>query len=410
MDNIDYYGNDYNNSDIGNIFEENDNGENGENDNDNDRLSDIPSLNKDNNYYDDFHSNVSSVENSNYTDQLQDEINYLNIIDNALLKPSSMRQLKPYLKSKKKNCKKVIDYYERYYDEKPYEVTVHSGNFKCKMIYTSITGSRISKGTCFRTERIFNFYKTQIGDAVSYRFGVNVNNPPKDVFNDLSNIIYQNEKNNKIIVCLSLIGYCTSFKCRVISKAVPDLKNEDLIAKLEKNSQSDTFIPVFLPVRPPVLKGIRLNPSDINKRLNTHIDIRPVVEKIMNLSRNINLENPKNFFESLVEIFKICYLHKDKIIICYHCKSGKDRTGIIDAIQKSTCFYIQKNKDNLKSFNLTDSDYENIRELVPYFLLMSLKIVYYSIGIFGIKLNHITLARWIFRDKASIFRMFKGPF
>jgi hypothetical protein len=333
-----------------------------------------------------------------------DEIDELNQITKSI--KTNKKYLRPFQGSKKKNCSRVRSF--RTNEKMNYRLVLD--DYKFKLSYdpmNPVPFSKISKGTCYSNELFYNFYRTKINSCVSYRFGINVETKDPDVFRKLTDIIYTKEQ--KDIICLSLIGFCETFLCKSFSKVKKDFYNEDRIAGIENHSKIEHFEPFFLPIRPTKMFHVKLFDSDINKKLNQQQDQNQAgLGQFTDIIRTIDINHPDSIFKGLVKFFTLYYLNKGRYVLAFHCKSGKDRTGLVDALQKATCFYVMK--FNKKNLDYDESEYEYIRNAVPYFLLASLLIVYYSIGIFGIKLGHLPLAKYIFKDKKDLLDVFRGPF
>ena len=101
----------------------------------------------------------------------------------------------------------------------------------------------------------------------------------------------------------------------------------------------------------------------------------------------IDVKNGKTTFESIVKVSEHYYtaLIQD-YILCYHCKSGKDRTSIFDAVVQATFYYI-KNTRKLADEKIKSSDYEAIRLLSQKFLMFGFIPAYYGTGFIGLKLG-----------------------
>jgi hypothetical protein len=109
----------------------------------------------------------------------------------------------------------------------------------------------------------------------------------------------------------------------------------------------------------------------------------------------------KKTFESIVNFTKFFYKNlKDDYILMFHCKSGKDRTSVFDAIIQATLQYITKGDE-------TGDEMEIIKKYSQKFLIFGFIISYYGTGNVGLKLNNIPAAKYIL-DNKSIFDFYKG--
>lgn len=241
----------------------------------------------------------------------------------------------------------------------------------------------ISKGTMFKNEDIpvVNLYEivTKCG-KISFptvRYGTPMNKDPAATVNYIKKLY----PNSKIV---SLLGNCEGVICKTMFKGM------GLIDDLAKE-------PAF---------------SEIEKKLG--VSIFPIGQYGMgaNSSTSMNNSSPKETFKSIVNLSVEHYLscmNGNPYVLAFHCKSGKDRTSVFDAINKATYFYLCNRTTNRRINNqLTDHDYESIRQLISLFLLFGLIIAYNSTGLIGLKIYSNPVARYVLDHNSYAF--FKGVY
>lgn len=277
-------------------------------------------------------------------------------------------------------------------------------NYNNKIEYINNTDNKtISIGTweihdkkIINKPSIINNYKvSQYFDdknfSVCYRFGIPLHNfKNNNLVEEIKSSIFKNNDSRKKIICVCLYTPCNTIFCDMLEKTgIEKYLHEDEIIKNYKKNLSEEFIPIFIPLNKQPLMSKLIN----IKKLNDHLQESIFSENINFSSLNLNKE--EELFKSIVD-FLIYYkknLYKD-YILCYHCKSGKDRTSIFDCIVQSTFYYLTLNKP---------IDYEEIRKLCKYFLLYSLVISYFSIGLIGLKLQNSLLGRYICGEHYDMF-------
>jgi hypothetical protein len=255
----------------------------------------------------------------------------------------------------------------------------------------------IAMGTCFANERIYNLYECTNGGIKTYRFGFSIQNAldnintdkPKNFTKDLVDRIYQFNTGlfggNKHILCISLLTPCNTAVCKAVnvgSKALP----KEAYFSFQENSIIETEKVELLKLnKANIFLNVPLSSSKYGILFNGGSKSENADEF------NINVNGGENTFRTLVDIAIKYYDHySDTHILCYHCKSGKDRTSVCDAIVQATIYYLRTHKNDRPA-----EMYENIRKLSRYFLFYGYIITFYSTGIAGIKMNNIPVAKHI---------------
>jgi hypothetical protein len=290
--------------------------------------------------------------------------------------------------------------------------------------YVGEFDNRISPGTfAIRLidppPQIVNFYMVKHGlnRIRTFRFGT-----PVFQFHEIKEIvkrIYEFSKKEKEIICISLLSPCNSIGCRAFGKISKTMKNyvglmqkgytatlEDNVIRIEQRASSlpgTTFHSILFPLSNILYKNIPF----IHTYVYDTIALKDMVQarELKVIYDKINVTDAQSQFESIVRIAHYYYTSlQDRYELSYHCKSGKDRTGIFDAIVHSTFYYIY-------TTNVVDEsriDYEFIRNLAKKFLYYGLVVAFYSTGVIGLKLKNIPIARYIFHDELEILTQMIG--
>lgn len=275
----------------------------------------------------------------------------------------------------------------------------------------------IAKGTCFANDSIFNMYQCKnSSDITTYRFGFGVKNAfeNNDVVALLKNTIYEFENNitNKILsivgggplskklICICLLTPCNTVKCKTTKLGAKALNKEQYLAFVESeiidienkkfNSSGDIFI------------NIPLSNSydfmyDGHEKTHGPDDFEDL----------INVSDGEQTFKTIVNISLLYYKkYRNTHTLCYHCKSGKDRTSMCDAIVQATLYYIKHNGFPEIKVNVI---YETIKQYTLYFLFYGYIITFYSTGIPGIKIKRMPVTKYVLGKNGDYyFDFFQG--
>ncbi len=314
----------------------------------------------------------------------------------------------PVIKKDERTNNRQFFLYARYF----YYRNLHNPAFELKTneISYSAGNKYIARGTCFGNDRVFNFYQCTNGFIKTYRFGFAIKNS-FDKF-DFTNIVVEKinelksffEKyiyKSKKLICISLLTPCNTSVCKLIenkSKMLPKeayfnfMENKIIDAENKAfNELGDVFINVPLSANKLLGNLFIRGSKSVVAQNSSNYNITTEFEEL------IKIKNGRETFETIVNITRLYHSkYKDSHTLCYHCKSGKDRTSLCDAVVQATIYYIIK-KGYLE--NPTEAMYNEIKELSRYFLLYGFIITFYSTGIPGIKLNNIPVAKYILGDK-----------
>ncbi len=336
----------------------------------------------------------------------------------------------------------AMEYYKEHDQMKPKKYKI-SKNEKIEYIAKNEEGKSvgIAKGTFYLKyhPQIVNFYQistkfSKIPLIQNYRFGT-----PVHTFQYISKIVEHVEKfspKKKNLIVFSLLSPCNNKICKsfsvvakhgskfsgLLKKGLSATKEEMIIQKeldacgkrFGKNKiryntilfplSSQTYTGVGSKLLPVGVNTFHYDKEEYKKKIKD-----PKVKKIYDL---IHLENDPSGEMAYQSIIRIaCYfyhsLRKD-YILAYHCKSGKDRTSIFDAIQQSTYYYLSHHKEITGPDHLTSQDFEEIRHLSQKFLMYGLIVAFNSTSVVGLKLKNIPVAKYIFHDNKEIFNRFIG--
>ena len=297
----------------------------------------------------------------------------------------------------------------------------------------------IAKGTFYLKHKpqIVNLYEIStklkgISLFQNFRFGT-----PVYTFKHIAKIaeeIQQFQPKKKNLIVFSLLSPCNNKICKsfsvvakkgakfsgLLKKGLSATKEEVIIQKelqaSGKKIGTFNYNTILFPLSSQVYSGVgsKLIPVGVDTFIYAKDEYKKKIKdpKVKKIYDFIHLENDpsgKMAFESIIRI--ACYffhfLRKD-YILAYHCKSGKDRTSIFDAIQQSTYYYINQHKEITGPDDLTLTDYEEIRHLAQKFLMYGLIVAFNSTSVVGLKLKNIPVAKYIFHDNKELFNRFIG--
>lgn len=299
----------------------------------------------------------------------------------------------------------------------------------------------IAKGNFYLKHKpqIVNFYQisTKLPNTSvikNYRFGT-----PVHSFKDISKIVEDIEEflpTKKNLIVFSLLSPCNNKICKSFSNiAKKGSEVSNLLKKGFSATTEDKIIQKELKASGKIFGKKRLHYNTIlfplsskkytgvgSQLIMTDVDVfhydkeaykkkikDPKVKKIYDLIQLDNDPSGKLAFESIIRI--ACYFFhflRKEYILAYHCKSGKDRTSIFDAIQQATYYYINQHKEIQSPGDLTSMDFEEIRHLAQKMLMYGLIIAFYSNGAVGLKLKNIPVAKYIFYDNEELYHRFIG--
>lgn len=302
-----------------------------------------------------------------------------------------------------------------------------------KIKYESDKGFKVSKGNAYNIN-IINFYKTTLRfsgkDINTFRFGTPVNRNPKT---QIESVMRKLRNKKTRIIYISLISDCNGMTCALFSKTSNKkiynsrIKEPEIVREehrlLDNNKM---FAPIFLQIsgintESTIIRNITQNVAGLkhsnvpdNKLYDwIHEDLGPDYN---NKIFDFNTRHPKKLFKIIVDIAVIyfdlhIYSNDYSYRLAIHCKSGKDRTSLVDAIVKATHEYMFINSEKIGKFSLSNFSYEIIKSRVSFWILFGLVISNHSTGGFGLKLDSIPMAKYIFnKNELSYLRGFSNRF
>jgi hypothetical protein len=302
----------------------------------------------------------------------------------------------------------------------------------------------IAKGTFYLKYKppIVNFYQIQsssLPEMEIFRFGTPVYSF-QYISSIVQNILYF-RSNKKKMINISLLSPCNSFACTKLAlvakplssistlfkKGLSATKEDDIIHKelngSNKNIRGIIFHSILFPLSSQIYTGVgssylpTISTFEYDKE-----SLKTLIKdtKVRKIYDYIDLQEDytgKKAFASIVKIAMYYFLFlKDEYILCYHCKSGKDRTSVFDAIIQSTFYYLYSQLQHHNNIIQNTEDIhdiqtnvlEIIRKYSQSFLLYGFIIAFQSTGIVGLKLKNITIAKYIFHDNKKLFHRFIG--
>ena len=238
----------------------------------------------------------------------------------------------------------------------------------------------------------------------TFRFGTPIKcNPEKQIKSIISNL-----GTKKRTIYISLLSDCNGILCPLFPAIKPfsklaynsRVKEPSVVhEEMKQLSNLPNYSPIFLQ-----LSGLKkeskiarnlagLNPNNDIKNLPLNLWMRD--EFNINIREmDLNTVNPKKLFHVIVDIAAIYFMlnengkYKHGYQLSLHCKSGKDRTSIVDAVVKATHEFLFLNTGQI--------NYDAIKSRVSFWILFGLVIANRSTGGFGLKLDYVPLARYIF--------------
>jgi len=345
---------------------------------------------------------------------------------------------KVHKKHQQKAISNAYTYFDRNYYKKPilYHVDQHS-----TIQYIAKNEGKeeqMSIGTFAIKDlkpSIVNFYQVVSNyhgeKFFTYRFGT-----PLHYFQDVKDIIHhfkEFQSPHKKLITISLITPCNTPFCTTIHKTFGPIQHiakpiksayhatlEQKIINIElkanhKKINHVTYYTILFPMTQQHYTGIGhkllLTPSIFQFEKNKYKKIvkNKKVAKLYDFIHLDQTNDGKMGFQSIVQMTTYYYLHlRTKYALGYHCRSGKDRTSVFDAIVQSTLYHISnlKNFKNMK--DIDDAFYYTVREYTKKFLIYGLFIAFGSTGIVGLKLKTVPIAYYIFQDDLELFNRFVG--
>lgn len=261
----------------------------------------------------------------------------------------------------------------------------------------------------------------------TYRFGT-----PSDKEDIISHIVnklknnYAVNKKPKIVI--TLLGGCNTFVCNTYSMFNKKINIEEKIKNRLVNFQinrqindediindSDMIQFIFIPLRNRVKYGFTIYDRDnFVEKDKSNIKNSPEYYKYINSNiiynddRYKDLSEEEEIFRKIVDISYYHFQNKDNFDLFYHCRSGKDRTSIFDAINKSSIYYFIKNHKKLSKENyLNSKDYDKIRENTSRFIIIGLIIAAISFNEFGLNVDSIGIAKHVLGNNFDYIKRIK---
>ncbi len=388
-------------------------------------------------------SQIDSIYN-NFMDKLK--LNLKKGLFNTKLQGVSKKALKI---PSERIIEMAYEYYERnketpsiYYPIDKRSKIRYSAIYQKKLVETTIGTFAIERDK----PEIVNFYqvlgKYGKNTIETYRFGT-----PISCFKNMKSIVDNLKQfgvKKKKIITISLITPCNTNFCKYISGLFKKranmseliksgyhatLENKIIEKELEVSSKKlggFEYNTVMLPLSSQKYSGVGhrllMNPKlykyekDRYQKLIKDDKVRKMYDFIDYEKHSLDKMKGENLYKSIVQLCVYYFLYlKDEYILTYHCRSGKDRTSVFDAILQSVCYHLSyietsnKNKNLERDlFILNNHFYEIIRQHTKQFLLYGLIIAYQSTGIVGLKLKNIPVAHYIFHDDKILFNKFVG--
>lgn len=328
----------------------------------------------------------SILENSRrLTDQVEETLTFPVYLCNRNRNKTSLKEL-------------GREWAKRYYEDHKMENArwrTIGNDFKVKYESAERPGKRLSSNN-----ELVNFYRSRMCRPGMYidclRFGIPVVNFKQHIKNMISKI----NSSRKRSIVVSLLSDCNHKLCSLFEKSPNKALYlaqfvEPKIVKEEKFQMCGNRLiaPIFLHLSG--FPKIGAFPSRNNlTRLNEWC-LEEFGIPILNQFENVNSTRPEILFKTIVDIAAVYFMlnfhgrHEYQLVI--HCRSGKDRTSVVDAIVKATHEFMFYNE-----FNRLQNDYEQIRRRVSFWIVFGLVIANRYTGGFGLKLDYIPLARYVF--------------
>jgi hypothetical protein len=368
----------------------------------------------------------------NYIQKLKDKL-YKDLFITSLSKIKKIN-----MKDHPQTIHDATQYYQEHYQDKPKKYKI---NRRSTIQYEAKNNEdktvSIAKGTFYLQYKpsIVNFYEVISNyngkKFETYRFGT-----PLHYFHDVQDIIThfkQFQSTKKKFISISLITPCNTPFCKTVHSTFKHIKhfakplhsaydstleNKIIDIELKANNHkffSITYYTILFPLTQQHYKGVGhrlISDTGIYKFKKSKYKQMIKDKKVAKLYDFIHLDETSDGetgFKSIVQMTCYYYLHlRQKYALGYHCRSGKDRTSVFDAIVQSTFYYISSLKHFTKMDDINESFYEMIGEYSKKFLMYGLIIAFYSTGIVGLKLKTVPIAKYIFRDDIHLFDRFVG--
>jgi hypothetical protein len=314
------------------------------------------------------------------------------------------------------------------YNAAKYEISCNNSSIKYqvpdnhiqrnKSKYVSIgTNNEKGESSDYRTSNIYRCTNGEGADeTITYRFGTKITNDSKNSVADsnsdemskiISGIVDKIDSGKKIL-CVSLLTPCNMMVCsevaqKIINKATKNLniffrEAKVLETELGVNKITDKITVISIPIAMNSKFGIGI--YDHDKHIKNASDF-PILESdsyknkddIKEIYKLIDMSNNENSFQSIVKFAEYYYNNRSKYVLVYHCKSGKDRTSVFDAIVQSTIYCLRTNGN---------INYNLIKKYTRKMLVFGLMISYYGTGGIGLKIGTVPLAKWILSNREYV--------
>jgi hypothetical protein len=297
--------------------------------------------------------------------------------------------------------------------------------------YLNPNGEYMSKGS-YDKKPIVNLYRCHnlIDKNIEiYRFGTKISLEDRDT-DFISKgpkgveLIRDISKSSKNVLCISLISPCNEKICHGTRKSIVESASSDA----RKGFTEDTILGYELLVINPKVTFISFPLSNNNFKgmipLYNYENLKNDISETSNdplakyIYTRIDLQTPKSTFESIVNI---AYYYYYKLIkshtLMLHCKSGRDRSGIFDAVLQASIYHIQNTNFVqrqiecrsiiIDKFKPCHYDYNLIRIYSQRFLFHGLSIAYYATSIRSLKLGSIQVAKYIL-GSGDLYKFYSG--
>lgn len=289
--------------------------------------------------------------------------------------------------------KLAIEFYYKNHKDNKYKITIP----KNKLYYTAQNNDSIAKGTCFKNIKLVNFYKVLNNGVTTFRFGFPINNINN---NHLRNTIINKIDSNKKLILISLITPCKTRSCQLLrsfSNILPEtvrtsLNESKLLQNIYNHFNNNDYNDIFLSV--PLSRK-----KYILELYRDHLKPDSDLEHINEFEKLIDISTIESTFKTIVDITELYYnKYRSSHFLCFHCRSGKDRTSVFDSVVQATILYLTYNEK---------INYKAIRDIAKIYLMVGYIIAYYSTGKLGLKLNNIPVAKYILESEDELYRFYK---
>lgn len=299
----------------------------------------------------------------------------------------------------------AVYFYKINANNKAYEIGSRS-----TALYSALDDRRhkyIARGTCFINDSIFNLYKVINGRITVYRFGFAIKNATSN-HDFVGELIQKINPKNKKIMCISLLTPCNKVLCTMI-KGVRDNFSERIKASLMETDVMEKEITKINDVG-----GVFLN-IPMSKNLGNQLYSRGIKQEDNEVAEYldslIDVSTGEKTFITLVNIASEYYTkYEREYTLCYHCKSGKDRTSLCDAVMQATFYHLSRTLGSnyySKDLILEPEDYLRIKDYSVQFLYYGYIITFYSTAIPGLKLGNMPISKYLL-DNEKVYKFFYG--